>query len=138
MPRFSPLLACLVPTLLLGACASNATPGPRFPDALRQAATIDVQVVRETTTIHFTNTSARAVGPSRLWLNRRYSRQIPPLGIGDSMELDLDQFVDEFGGRFRAGGFFAAEAPERLVQAQLEPLDPAGERSLIGLVVVAE
>lgn len=138
MHRFLLLAAGLVGVLALGGCASGLRPGPRFPDALRQEATLDVQVVRDSTVIRFANTSARAVGPSRMWLNRRYSREIPPLGIGESMELALGEFVDEFGGRFRAGGFFAAEAPERLVQAQLEPLEPGGERALIGLVVVSE
>jgi hypothetical protein len=135
-PRLA--LLCLLPALL-AACASDPAPrAPRFNDALVQAETLNIQVVRHATRIAFTNTTARSFGPSRVWINRRFARDIDALAIGQSVDLPLAEFVDEYGDRFRAGGFFAAEAPDRVVQAQLEPVVPTPEvkRELLGLIVV--
>ncbi len=107
-----------------------------FP-ALKQSKTLDIQVVRDGTHIRLSNTTATPFGASRLWLNRRFSLAIGSWAIGQTLDLPLSDFRDEFGERFRAGGFFAAEAPDTIVQAQLQtPLEPAPSAALLGLIVV--
>ena len=128
---FAALLLCC---FVLPACTSG--PGdhgshPLYPTHLAQAETLDIQVTRDATRITLTNTTARSFGASRLWLNGAYGRDLEPLEIGETVTLDLSEFVDENGEPFKAGGFFAAERPDTLVLAQLEV-----EGRLLGLVVV--
>ena len=78
-----------------------------------------------------TNTSAKAFGPSRVWLNARFSRTIDEFAVGQTLKLDLREFYDEFGESFRAGGFFATRNPEAMVLCELE-----NEGTVYGLVVV--
>lgn len=98
--------------------------------------TLDVQVFRRTFSIQLTNTTARAFGPSTLWLNRRYSLPIAGLAISETLDLPLKSFRDEFSETFRGGGFFATEAPETLVMAELETLDDSGTKIIYGFVVI--
>jgi len=51
--------------------------------------------------------------------------------------IPLVEFRNEFSEAFRGGGFFATEAPERLVMAQLET-EIDGKPQLLGMIVVAE
>jgi len=129
---FQPLLP-LCTALFLASCAHRpnaALAGPEYPDR-NQAKTLDIQVVRDETTIRLTNTTARGFGPSRMWVNRWYSKAIEKLDVGQTLELDLWEFRDQYGEPFQAGGFFATRKPERLVLAQLQ----TGE-DVYGLVVV--
>jgi hypothetical protein len=119
-------------------CQSAPAPVPYarpYPD-LVQKESLNVQVFRRTQTVELTNTTARSIGPSTLWLNGRFCRPIDGLAIGQSLELPLKDFRDEFFDPFRGGGFFAVEAPERLVLAQLETHDVEGKPVMLGLVVV--
>ncbi len=90
------------------------------PSTLAQAEVLNIQVFRNVTDLELTNTTARSFGPSVIWVNERYSRPIDGLAIGESVDLPLRQFVDEYGDPFRAGGFFATRDPDALVLAQLE------------------
>lgn len=130
--------ALIVLLAFLSACRSH---GPvdyarPYPGRLPQQGNVNIQVVRQTTTVELTNTTARAFGPSTLWLNARYSRPIPELRVGQSLTLSMKEFRDEHGDAFRHGGFFATETPDRLVLAQIETTGAEGEPELIGLVVV--
>ena len=40
--------------------------------------------------------------------------------IGQTRRFDLREFVNEYGERFRAGGFFATERPDDVVLVQIE------------------
>ena len=84
-----------------------------------------------------TNTTAHSYGPSRIWLNQWYAADILGLRIGESVDLRLSRFKDEFGDSFRGGGFFAAEAPDKIVKAELQ-IDRDGEPVLIPLIVVGD
>lgn len=120
---------------LLTACQSHPSAdlsAPVYPDDKAQASTLDIQVVRDETRIRLTNTTARAFGKSRLWINRWFSRDIESFEVGQTLDFDLSDFRDQYSEPFRAGGFFATKNPERLVLAQLETAD-----SLVGLIVVA-
>lgn len=131
----------LLPTLLLGACASKGArlgAGREFPGGLVQRSVVNVQVLRRDTQVALTNTTDHAFGPGTLWLNRGWSRSIQHFEIGETLDLDLREFKDEFGTPYRAGGFFAAEPPKRLVMAQLETAGPDGTPELVGFIVASE
>lgn len=136
------LILCACGVLLAGALAGCSS-GPRAVDyaraypALKQGETLDIQVFRRAKRIELTNTTARAFGPSTLWLNAWYSRPLGGLGVGQTLDLPLKEFRDENSEPFRGGGFFAAEAPDRLVLAQLETTGPDGKPLMLGLVVVS-
>lgn len=115
-----------------GGCSQNAVieGGPIYPD-IKQGEVLDIQVVRDETVIRMTNTTARAIPACRMWINRWYSRELGGMEIGQTLELELDEFRDKYGETFRAGGFFAPERADWLVQAQLEV-----DGQMKGLVVV--
>lgn len=107
---------------------------PVYPEDKPQDAVLDIQVVRDETQVTMTNTTATAFGPSRLWLNRWYSREIDGLDVGQTIELSLAEFKDRYGEPFRAGGFFATRRPDRLAQMQLQTQDGR----MLGLICIPE
>jgi hypothetical protein len=113
----------------------TAAPGPGYPEAMPRGETAPVQVFREVTTLRMTNTTARAFGPGRLWLNQQYSAEVGVIEPGQTLEMDLRTFVDEFGDVYRAGGFFAQRDPANVVLVEIED-GPADNRELVGFVVV--
>jgi hypothetical protein len=140
----------LAATLLapgLTGCSSPSrtlTPEPSYPSILVRTQPSTIQLVRETRHVEMTNVTARSFGPSRIWLNQWYSAEIDGLRVGETIRLPLTRFKDEFGDSFRGGGFFAAEAPDKLVKAELETDAPrtegtlGGERVLVPLIVVGD
>jgi hypothetical protein len=102
-----------------------------YPSSLPRSGTVDIQVIRRGTEIQLTNTTARRYGGCTLWLNERYAHPIDGLEVGQVLTLPLGEFLDEYSQKFRAGGFFATEDPERLALAEL---DTGSE--IVGLVVV--
>lgn len=98
---------------------------------MEKQASLPIHVQRSVTKIKLTNTSARAFGPSTIWLNSRYSREIEEFAVGQSLTLPLGEFTDEFGQHFRGGGFFATENPDPMVMAEIE-----ADGEMIGLIVV--
>jgi hypothetical protein len=126
----------LAASVALAAGCQSSNPefaGPEYPVDKSQTATLDIQVVRSETSITVTNTTARAYGKSRLWLNRWYSREIESFGVGETIELSLSSFQDQHGEAFRSGGFWATRKPQRVQQVQLETAD-----GLLGLVAVGK
>ena len=130
-------IVCLgAAALMLAGCHSAQDPalaGPMYPAEKAQVRTLDIQVVRTETSIRLTNTTARAYGKSRLWINRWYSAAIDGLGVGDSIELRQDSFRDQYGESFRGGGFFATRKPQKVDLVQLETED-----GMLGLVAVGK
>lgn len=101
----------------------------------------DIQAFRSGTRLRLTNTTSTGFGPGRLWVNQRFSREIDGLAPGESADLNLYEFVDEFGDTFRAGGFFATRDPDHVVLVQLEArrLDGGDEDpAMHGLVLVRD
>lgn len=132
--------------LTLAGCSSTGPlkPGASYPSILVRTEPSTIQLVRETRHVEMTNVTARSFGPSRIWLNQWYSAEIEGFAVGETIRLPLTRFTDEFGDSFRGGGFFAAEAPDKLVKAELET-DAArtegtlgGERVLVPLIVVGD
>lgn len=91
-----------------------------YPERKRVAPTLDIQVVRESTHVRLTNSTARSFPRCNLWLNQWYVRPIKGLAVGESLHLPLSEFVDVHSEAYRGGGFFATRAPDRLVSAHLE------------------
>ncbi|MCU0689673.1 MAG: hypothetical protein MUE97_08040 [Phycisphaerales bacterium] len=124
--------AALAACAFLGACRSapQALDGPQFP-ATPQARNIDVQVLRDRTDITFTNTTNQPL-QGRLWANQWWSRTLDaPIAPGQRVTLDLRTFKDRFGAPFAAGGFFATENPDKLVQMHLQT-----DTELVGLITI--
>ncbi len=138
MTNTQAVLSTLTLALFLAACSGVPAPVPyaRPYPAIKQSQTLNIQVFRTTKHLELTNTSARAFGPSTLWLNARFSRPIDGLGVGQSLKLPLEEFRDEYSDVFRGGGFFSTEAPERLVLAQIETASADAKADLVGLIVV--
>jgi hypothetical protein len=131
------LVALLVLTPLIGGCASvrPISEGDAYPAAAPTGQTLDIQVFREGTQIRFTNTTARAFAPSRMWINRWYSRRLEELAPGESVRLPLAEFRDQYGEAFRAGGFFAIQRSDKVAVAELHTSTPEGD-AVLPLVVV--
>ncbi len=106
-----------------------------YPEDIKQGEVFDVQVFRDVTLLRFTNTTTRDFGPSVIWINKRYSLAIPGFASGETVELELGNFVDEFGDVYRAGGFFAQRTPAPVVLVQIETVED-DEPILHGFVVV--
>lgn len=107
----------------VGGCrggASATAVGVAYPEGSRSREVLDIQAFRDGVTLTLTNTTARAFGPSTLWANMRFGLDIDGLAVGETLEVDLRDFRDQYGARFRGGGFFAAEKPQRLVLLEIE------------------
>lgn len=114
----------------------TADPGPVYPQDAMMVEVLDVQLFRDITVLRFTNTSTTDFPAGTMWLNKRYSAPIPAIASGETVEIDLKQFVDEFGDTYSAGGFFAQREPTPVVLAQIEVPSIEGVPVLYGLVVV--
>lgn len=122
-PLFAIALAGLA--ALSSVSCSNAPrviEGVSYPSRPKAIPQLDIQVFREDdgTTLALTNTSARAFGPSRIWLNMWYSLEVPGLAIGETLRAPISEFRDEHGDAIRAGGFFATRPAEPIALAELE------------------
>jgi hypothetical protein len=113
----------------------TADPHTPYPEDISQGEVFDVQVFRDVSMLKFTNSTTRDFGASVVWINKRYSLAIPGFASGETVELDLHDFVDEFGDVYRAGGFFAQRTPAPVVLMQIETVEN-DEPILYGFVVV--
>ncbi len=140
--RVLALLGVAGAAVLLGGCRSEPTPvewARSFPEGARQSRSLDVQVFRRVTSLSLTNTSTRTFGPSRVWINKQFSQPIDGLAVGQTLDLDLRDFLNEHSESFRAGGFFAIDRPKQIAIVQLETPRADGKGSdLLGLVLVAD
>jgi len=116
-------------------CTPNTRPelGKPYPTDTPGEFDLDVQVFRNQNRIAITNTSGIVFGEARVWVNAAYSLPIAGLAIGQRIELPLQDFRNEYGQPFRAGGFFATEIPMRVVKAEI-----VDERGTFELVVVRD
>ncbi len=122
--------------MVTGCNAPRPDLGKPYPAELAQAHQLDVQVMRNENRLRFTNTSGVAFGEfgeARVWVNAAYSLPINGLAIGQRVDLPLYDFRNEYGQRFRAGGFFATEIPTRVVKAEI-----VDDRGRFELVVVRD
>ena len=142
----TPLIIAVLTVLnVLSGCASTpdaGAPARAYPAAMQQYGTLDIQAFRRSREIEFTNTTPRAFGKSTLWLNRRFAYDLASIGVGETITLPLEAFVDENNERFKAGGFFAGSIPDIIALAQLETTTKeesvvgGGRPILLGLITV--
>lgn len=116
-----------------GQRAESLDSGRLYPAEKPQREVLNIQLIRDMDRLTLTNTTAKPFGPTIIWLNQEFWQEIPGLDVGKSLSLDLGEFRNQYGKKFRAGGFFATERPKNVVLAQLETID---SDSLLGLVVV--
>ncbi len=116
----------LLAAVLLGGCAA-ATPAERiarrYPLEAPRSDTLPIHVVVDSKRVEFTNSTGTVFGPSVLWLNQWYSVAIDGMAVGQTLSIPISAFVDEHGKQMRGGGFFATEAPERVIAAELRTAD---------------
>jgi len=133
-------LSLTAPLLLapIGCARSTAfTESAPYPGGYQKLEPSNIQIFRSGKTIILTNTTATSFGQSTIWLNQWFAREIDGLAVGQTKELALSSFKDEFGDEFRGGGFFAAREPDRIVLAELEIETEAGW-VLLPLIVVGQ
>lgn len=135
--------ACVMGAGLMGCRSDTATSDapalgseaeskyPVYPAEAVQERVLDVQAIRESTQVTITNTSASALPPGRLWFNAGYSLPFDGLGVAQTRTYSLAEARDQYGTRFRAGGFFATEFPVKVVLTQIE-----SDGRLIGLLSI--
>jgi hypothetical protein len=102
-----------------------------FPENAVIGQTLAIQIVRDGTEIIITNTTANAIPPTTLWLNKWFSRPIDEIRVGETVRFGLREFRDEFSEPFPAGGFWSTGPGLPVVSAHIE----TGER-FEALVVV--
>lgn len=105
--------------------------GPIYPAERAQARVLDVHVLRDETEISMTNSAGQDLPPGRLWINHWYAREFQGLKIGETVTYSLTDFKDRYGDAFRAGGFWATQKPDRVVQVQIE-----SDSEIIGLIAI--
>ncbi len=123
------LLAALLP---VGCASPYGEPTRPFPQQAEQTRIADVQVFRDGAELTLVSASAESFRNVDLWLNQRFLHHVETLPAGGRLTLNLFDFRDAAGERFRGGGFFAAKEPDPVVMAQFETEDG----SLVGLVVL--
>lgn len=115
-----------------GGSASASRAGSAYPASAPRLHLLDAQVIPDGRTIRLTNTTPAPLGPGRLWLNQWYSAAIDAIAVGATVSMPLSTFRDEHGDPLPGGGFFAVQAPEPIVDAEVET-----DKGLAALVVVA-
>jgi hypothetical protein len=131
----APRVLTLVALAGVAACSSGPRPdyARPYPGEIEQAQTLNIQARRLDDKLVLTNTTAKPLPAGTLWVNRSFAYPSPPLAVGESVTLPLAKFRNEQNDSFRAGGFFATERPDRVVQVQHE-----AEGQIVGLVAIEE
>ncbi|MEM8836354.1 MAG: hypothetical protein AAGD00_11110 [Planctomycetota bacterium] len=121
-----PMLCLLLLASLLalpgcqGATRDALGRGATYADPPLESRSVNIQVFRQAAKLTFSNTTPNTLPAGRLWVNGQFGYEIGETAVGQSRTLPLNLFENEFGDRFRAGGFFATEPPSRLVLVELE------------------
>ena len=102
---------------------------------LHTADSVPIQVLREEEHISIVNSTAVDYNNTTIWINQRYSSQLPPIPAGSTLRLNLWTLRDAYGEQFNAGGLWRTDEPTLLVIAELQ-LGP--DEPLVGLVVIGE
>ena len=129
------ILALMI--LLLPACynpSGNPNLASRpYPMELHVQNSIPIQVIRTDQYVDIVNSTADDYNDATLWVNQRYSKELPPLRAGSTMRLNLWYLRDDYGEQFNAGGVWRTDQPTPLVLAELQIAEDA---DLIGLIVI--
>ena len=129
----------LFTTLFLVSCQNpagnpNLASAP-YPLQLHTADSVPIQVLRDEEHISIVNSTAVDYNNTTIWINQRYSSQLPTIPAGSTLRLNLWTLRDAYGEQFNAGGLWRTDEPTLLVIAELQ-LGP--DEPLVGLVVIGE
>jgi hypothetical protein len=104
-----------------------------YPMDLHRQNSVPIQVIRTDQYIKIVNSTAVSYNFITLWVNQRFSLEIPPLLAGETIRIDLWDMRDSYGEQFNAGGIFRTDQPTPLVLAELQT---AEDVPLVGLIVI--
>jgi len=104
-----------------------------YPMDLHTQNSVPIQVIRTEQYIKIVNSTAVSYNFITLWVNQRFSLEIPPLLAGETIRIDLWDMRDSYGEQFNAGGIFRTDQPTPLVLAELQT---AEDVPLVGLIVI--
>lgn len=104
-----------------------------YPTDLHRAEAVDIQVFREGNSLEIINSTPHSYRDFDLWINQRYVRHVELMAAGELIRLSLEEFYDERGEVFNAGGLWRTResTPVRLVEMQLSEDQP-----LVGLITI--
>ena len=109
--------------------------GPSYPMELHKPNSIPIQVIREQEHIDIINSTANAFESPVLWINQRYSVQLPTINAGETLRVNLWSLRDVYGEEMNAGGIWRTGDPTPVVIAELQVSE---DEPLIGLIVIGE
>ena len=106
-----------------------------YPMELHQSSSVQIQVLRNQQYISIVNSTAVDYLNTILWINQRYSGELPPISAGSTYRFNLWSLRDAYGEQFNAGGIWRTDEPTQLVIAELQLSE---DEPLVGLVVIGE
>ena len=112
-----------------------ALAGPSYPMELHKPNSLPIQVIREQEHIDIINSTANAFESPVLWINQRYSVQLPSIVEGQTLRVNLWTLRDVYGEQMNAGGIWRTGDPTSVVIAELQVSE---DEPLIGLIVIGE
>jgi hypothetical protein len=106
-----------------------------YPAELGQGDTVNVQVTRDGDEMRIVNGTAIDFRDVKLWLNQRYLHRIKKMGPGETINVNMGDFWDVWGGGPNPGGLLRwyDPTPIVLVQAQVDEESP-----LIGFISILD
>ena len=133
-------IACALLSLCIFAGCQNpsgnpALSGPSYPMELHKPNSLPIQVIREQEHIDIINSTANAFESPVLWINQRYSVQLPSIVEGQTLRVNLWTLRDVYGEQMNAGGIWRTGDPTSVVIAELQVSE---DEPLIGLIVIGE
>ena len=102
---------------------------------LHEGDAVSIQVVRKDEYISIVNSTAVDFYNPTLWINQRYSGQLPSIPAGSTLRFNLWSLRDAYGEQFNAGGIWRTDEPTQLVIAELQISE---DEPLVGLIVIGE
>ncbi len=102
---------------------------------LHEEDAVSIQVLRKDEYISIVNSTAVDFYNPTLWINQRYSGQLPSIPAGSTLRFNLWSLRDAYGEQFNAGGIWRTDEPTQLVIAELQISE---DEPLVGLIVIGE
>jgi hypothetical protein len=104
-----------------------------YPEALQQESVVQIQVVPLQTQIRLINATSTDYDNIDVWLNRRFVKNLKQLHAGEQIEVEIEDFRDQWGQCPQPGGFWRTRPPTPIVITQIQRDET---KPLVGLVTV--
>ena len=104
-----------------------------YPYELHTTNVLPIQVFRDGTSIEIVNSTDQSWQDVTVWINQRFAAPLKQLAPGQRVSMNLFDFRDDLGERFRAGGLLRTRPPAtvELIELQPKPGEP-----MVGLISV--